>query len=149
VDINIVLETASTRVDSAYGTRCVGVVTSRCDERAGSDARLRTWHRQTILRRNRGWSMRKIIVVASVVAVGFAMVPADKVAPYTEYKPVYTKPDDNGRLYKVNYGGEPVQGTDKSGLRMAIEGRFKWLGLYPPTSSPCKSSNPYDACPAD
>lgn len=71
-----------------------------------------------------GGSIAPVLALTTVVVAGaivvFVFVP---VAPVNKLQGGYKFRDDTGYEH-VHYG------SPKSGLRMAIEGRLKWLGLF-------------------
>lgn len=64
-----------------------------------------------------------VVVAITALLVAFVMVPADRVDPFIEFT---TLEGPSGGFFTIN---QAVSGTKKTGLRIAIEGRLKWLGL--------------------
>jgi hypothetical protein len=75
--------------------------------------------------------MLKYWVMGALSAVAlFAFTPAEKVAPSVESLTKFGSADDY-QWYKKHgpTSGMTSSSSEKSGLRLAIEGRLKWLGL--------------------
>lgn len=87
---------------------------------------------------------QKILIIVAIIAIMFTFVPTMKVSD-TSTTTVYYKSAEvrNSESSGVFWGVDPydqnkriITQHGKSGLRMAIEGRLKWLGITDDISLP-------------
>lgn len=85
----------------------------------------------------RGWFIDwSVLGVLGLLAIAFVFLPTEKIDPYIDDG----RPRITGWAAWQDDGRAPME--RKSGLRIAIEGRLKWLGVdvSGPASSPGSSS---------